>query len=162
ELDTRARDAAEHDGRAARLALGERKTRDVLGDVVDLVEAAHRDVARVEGADGLGNVLQALRALGRGDDDLAEADDRCFGRFLRCSIGCCHGQGGRNRRRKRLRARAPACRDSHVLPPAGYLRLATCRLPGKPPPVARRMAATYQSMNSCVNVSITADSGPGS
>ena len=134
-----------------------------LRDVVDLLQAAHRDVVAVECGDRLGNVLQPLGALGRGDDDLAEAGDR---RRLLLRGGRARGYreyrgyGGR----EGLRARSGSAKDrvSHVLPSAVFRILATGRRPGKPSPVARRMAATYQSRNSWVNDSIDSESGPGS
>ena len=121
-------------------------------------------VVRVEGADRFGDVLEAFRALGRGDDDLAEADDLGSGfLLLRRGVAAGHGEDGRDGGRERLRAgpRGRAIRVGHCLPSADVLILATGRRPGNPPPLARRMVSTYQSMKSWVNVSMTADSGPG-
>ena len=114
-------------------------------------------------ADRLGHVLQALGALGRGDDDLAEPGDRrrLLLRGRRAGrYGEYRGYGGR----EGLWARTGRAKDGvgHVLPSAVFRILATARRPGKPPPVARRMAATYQSRNSWVNDSIDSESGPGS
>ncbi len=67
--------------------------------------------------------------------------------------------GGRER--ARTHPRGMAIQVSHFLPSAVFLILATGRRPGNPPPVARRSVSTTQSMNSWVNVSMTADSGPG-
>jgi hypothetical protein len=65
-------DAAEHDGGAARFAHAERQARDQLGEVVHLLQAAHRNRARVEGADRFGNVLQPFGAACRRHDHFAE------------------------------------------------------------------------------------------
>ncbi len=114
-------------------------------------------------ADRLGNVLEALGALRRGDDDLAEPGDRrrllLRGRRAR-GYREYRGNGGR----EGLWARTGPAKDgvSHVLPSAVFRILATARRPGKPSPVARRMAATYQSRNSWVNDSMDSESGPGS
>ncbi len=75
-----------------------------------------------------------------------------------------HREHRRDGGRKRLRAgpRSVTSRVSHVLPSAVFRILATGRRPGNPPPVMRRIAATYQLRNCCVNSSIDGDNGPGS
>ena len=70
---------------------------------------------------------------------------------------------GRYGRRQRLRALAGGVTSEvgHECPSADFRMVATGRRPGNPPPVARRIADTYQAMNCCVNVSMLGESGPG-
>ena len=161
ELQARACDAPENDRRASGLALRERQARDVLRDVVDLRQAAHRDRACIKGLYRLRDVLHALGALGRRDDDLVQAHGSLG--FLRCRSSHCHREHGRYGRRQRRRSipGASVFRVRHVLPSAVVRIVATGRRPGNPPPAMRCIAATYQFRNCCVNCSIVGDSGPG-
>ena len=82
ELEAGARDATEHDGRAAGLAIADRQARDEPRVVVHLLQAPDRDGLGVERGDRLRNILQAFRAACRGDDHLLQhAFGACATRF---------------------------------------------------------------------------------
>ena len=93
ELQARTRDAAEYDGRAAQFAHAERQARYQLREIVHLLEAAHRDGARVQGADRFRDVLQPFSAARRRHDHFTEGGFR-----LRGGRAAGAGQRGRNRR----------------------------------------------------------------